>query len=62
MRNVLIALTAFLLFVSTASAAEVDGLKLHSTTTGTGTGTIVFVHGWTCDETSCAAQVARYRT
>jgi pimeloyl-ACP methyl ester carboxylesterase len=60
MRNVLIALTAFLLFVSTASAAEVDGLKLHSTTTGTGTGTIVFVHGWTCDETSWAAQVAEF--
>jgi len=60
MRNVLIALTAFLLFVSTASAAEVDGLKLHSTTTGNGSRTIVFVHGWTCDETSWAAQVAEF--
>ena len=60
MRHVLIAFTAFLLFVSTASAAEVDGLTLHSTTTGRGARTIVFVHGWTCDETSWAAQVAEF--
>ena len=38
-------------------AATVDGMKIHSTSTGKGTKTIVLVHGWTCDETSWAANV-----
>lgn len=40
-----------------ASAASVDGVSIHSTVRGTGTKTIVFVHGWTCDESSWRNQV-----
>jgi pimeloyl-ACP methyl ester carboxylesterase len=47
------------------SAATLDGMKIHSTSTGKGRKTIVLVHGWTCDDTSWAAQVPalskRYR-
>ena len=46
-----------LVFAATASAATVDGLNIHSTTTGTGPATLVLVHGWTCDESSWAGQV-----
>ena len=42
---------------ATASAASVDGLNIHSTTTGAGPATLVLVHGWTGDESSWAAQV-----
>jgi pimeloyl-ACP methyl ester carboxylesterase len=42
---------------STASAATVDGLKIHSTSAGSGPTTLVFVHGWTCDLSSWAGQV-----
>ncbi len=38
-------------------AASVDGVSIHSTVRGSGPKTIVFVHGWTCDETSWAEQV-----
>lgn len=46
-----------LVFASTTSAATVDGLKIHSTSAGSGRTTLVFVHGWTCDLSSWAAQV-----
>jgi pimeloyl-ACP methyl ester carboxylesterase len=39
------------------SAATLDGMKIHSTSTGRGSKAIVLVHGWTCDDTSWAAQV-----
>lgn len=39
------------------SAASVDGLKIHSTTTGNGPQTVILVHGYTCDETSWTGQV-----
>ena len=51
------ALAVFVLFVSTASAATVDGLKIHSASAGSGRTTLVLVHGWTCDSSSWAAQV-----
>jgi pimeloyl-ACP methyl ester carboxylesterase len=60
MRKVLCAVAALVLLASPAFAAQVDGLKLHSTTTGKGSQTIVFVHGWTCDESSWAAQVPEF--
>lgn len=44
-------------FVHVAPAASVDGVPIHSTVHGKGPKTIVFVHGWTCDETSWDAQV-----
>jgi pimeloyl-ACP methyl ester carboxylesterase len=50
-------LAALLLLVSTASAATVDGLKIHSASAGSGQTAIVLVHGWTCDSSSWAAQV-----
>ena len=40
-----------------ASAASVDGVSIHSTVRGSGPKTIVFVHGWTCDESSWGNQV-----
>src|SRR5262249_22785074 len=41
----------------TASAASVDGIAIHSTVHGSGPRTVVFVHGWTCDESSWRDQV-----
>ena len=38
-------------------AASVDGVPIHSTVRGSGPKTIVFVHGWTCDESSWREQV-----
>src|SRR5262245_16814988 len=40
-----------------ASAATVDGIHLHSSSSGKGAKTLIFVHGWTCDDTSWAEQV-----
>src|SRR6478735_4153417 len=51
------ALLVLLFFTATASAATVDGLKIHSASAGSGTTTLVLVHGWTCDSSSWAAQV-----
>src|ERR1700687_4012209 len=39
------------------SAANVDGIAIHSTTTGRGPSTVFLVHGWTCDETTWTEQV-----
>ena len=38
-------------------AATVDGLNIHSTVTGTGSKTVILVHGYTCDETTWTEQV-----
>ena len=61
----LIVTAALLLVTSPLYAATLDGMKIHSTSTGKGSKTIVLVHGWTCDETSWAANVPelakRYR-
>lgn len=57
MRRLLSALAMAVALVATGSAASVDGLKIHSSSTGKGRTTLVFVHGWTCDSTSWAAQV-----
>jgi pimeloyl-ACP methyl ester carboxylesterase len=48
-----------LAFAAAAQAASVDGLDLHSTSVGAGP-TIVFVHGWTCDESSWREQVPAF--
>ena len=45
------------LMAACLSAATVDGLKIHSTTTGKGPNTVILVHGWTCDETTWNSQV-----
>jgi len=61
MRRLLL-LTLTIGFVSALplSAATVDGLAIHSTTTGAGPATVIFVHGWTCDSSSWAAQVPAF--
>src|SRR5207244_1234309 len=41
-------------------AASVDGLKIHSSSTGQGPRTLVFVHGWTCDSSSWVEQVPAF--
>ena len=47
------------LFVQPAAAASVDGLAIHSTVQGQGK-TIIFVHGWTCDDSSWDNQVPAF--
>jgi sigma-B regulation protein RsbQ len=47
------------LFALPASAATLDGMKIQSSSVGTGP-TIVFVHGWTCDSSSWASQVPAF--
>ena len=50
-------LTFLALAISAPSwAASVDGIRIHSTVRGIGPKTIVFVHGWTCDESSWVNQ------
>jgi pimeloyl-ACP methyl ester carboxylesterase len=49
--------TFALSFSVLASAASVDGVSIHSTVRGSGPKTVVFVHGWTCDESSWSQQV-----
>jgi pimeloyl-ACP methyl ester carboxylesterase len=50
-------LPTLLMAVVPLSAATVDGIQIHSTTTGTGPKTVILVHGWTCDETTWSEQV-----
>ena len=40
-----------------ALAASVDGITLHSSISGKGPQTVIFVHGWTCDSSSWVGQV-----
>jgi pimeloyl-ACP methyl ester carboxylesterase len=51
------ALAALVLYTSAASAATVDGINIHSASAGSGSTTLVLVHGWTCDMSSWASQV-----
>ena len=60
MRRILGALLIVALALSPASAASVDGLKLHSSSAGQGSGALIFVHGWTCDDSSWSAQVPEF--
>jgi pimeloyl-ACP methyl ester carboxylesterase len=47
----------FVLFAASLFAATVDGISIHSTSTGKGLKTIILVHGWTCNESSWQFQV-----
>jgi pimeloyl-ACP methyl ester carboxylesterase len=60
MRRLLISLFVCAAFVLPAAAAKVDGINIHSASTGQGKQTVIFVHGWTCDSTSWAAQVPEF--
>ncbi len=52
-------LSAILTFTAAGPlwAADVDGVSIHWTSHGSGTQAVIFVHGWTCDETSWQRQV-----
>jgi len=56
-RTILLAALAALALARTAVAANVDGANVHWTSAGSGPNTVIFVHGWTCDESSWSAQV-----
>jgi sigma-B regulation protein RsbQ len=58
MKRIILALLALLAFVAPLQAeeVEVEGLKVHYSVQGTGPA-VLFVHGWTCDETSWRLQV-----
>jgi pimeloyl-ACP methyl ester carboxylesterase len=47
----------YVLFAASVSAATVDDIKIYSSTTGKGPGTVILVHGWTCDSSSWQFQV-----
>jgi pimeloyl-ACP methyl ester carboxylesterase len=54
---IFVLLLGLTLLAADASAATVDGIPLHSSSSGKGAKTVIFVHGWTCDETSWKEQV-----
>jgi pimeloyl-ACP methyl ester carboxylesterase len=58
MKRLILALAALFAFTAPLHAAEVqvEGLKVHYTVQGSGPA-VLFVHGWTCDETSWRLQV-----
>ena len=60
MKRLLCTLVIGLAFAAPLSAASVDGLAIHSSTTGTGSATVIFIHGWTCDSSSWTAQVPAF--
>jgi pimeloyl-ACP methyl ester carboxylesterase len=57
MRSLLASIAIGAALATPFSAASVDGIKIHSSSAGTGKTTVVFVHGWTCDSSSWAGQV-----
>src|SRR4030095_5061395 len=61
MKRLLGTLVIALLYALPLSAASVDGLAIHSSTTGNGKATEIFIHGWTCDSSSWAAQVPAFK-
>jgi len=46
-----------LMLMTSLPAATVDGINLHSSSTGKGPRTVILVHGWTCDDTTWEMQV-----
>ena len=60
MRRLLWIVLISLTFAAPLPAASVDGLAIHSSSTGSGKATVIFVHGWTCDSSSWASQVPAF--
>jgi pimeloyl-ACP methyl ester carboxylesterase len=56
-RSILTFFALTLLLVAPLSAATVDGLNIHWTSSGKGPNTVILVHGWTCDESTWRDQV-----
>jgi pimeloyl-ACP methyl ester carboxylesterase len=59
MRRLLFAFVVSFACAAPLSAASVDGINIHSSSTGSGP-TLVFVHGWTCDSSSWEGQVPAF--
>jgi pimeloyl-ACP methyl ester carboxylesterase len=57
MKSLSASLIATALLAPAIPAATVDGIALHYTATGKAAITVIFVHGWTCDETTWSEQV-----
>jgi pimeloyl-ACP methyl ester carboxylesterase len=55
-------LVSTLFLLTSLSAAMVDGIQLHSSSTGKGPRTVILVHGWTCDDTTWESQVPALET
>ena len=60
MQRLLSTLAICLSLAAPLSAATVDGLSIHSSTSGTGNATVIFIHGWTCDSSSWTSQVPAF--
>jgi pimeloyl-ACP methyl ester carboxylesterase len=60
MKKALLVLVIGAVLSAPLSSASVDGLSINSSTSGTASATLVFVHGWTCDSSSWAAQVPAF--
>ena len=60
MRRLIWTLVIGLCLAAPLSAASVDGLSIHSSTSGTGQATVIFIHGWTCDSSSWTSQVPAF--
>ena len=60
MRRLLWTIAICLCLAAPLTAATVDGLSIHSSTTGTGQATVIFIHGWTCDSSSWTSQVPAF--
>ena len=58
-RCLILVFLTLLVSAPSASAAQVDGANVHWTSTGSGPA-IIFVHGWTCDESSWQHQVPAF--
>jgi pimeloyl-ACP methyl ester carboxylesterase len=55
--TVIIAVALLVTTAPAVRAASVDGATIHWTSSGSGAQTVIFVHGWTCDESSWREQV-----
>ena len=55
-RRIVLALLMLLVVAPSAHAAQADGANVHWTSKGSGPA-VIFVHGWTCDESSWQEQV-----
>jgi pimeloyl-ACP methyl ester carboxylesterase len=56
-KTLLVQLLILMMSTTLAFAATVDGIPLHSAIIGSGSQTVILVHGWTCDSTSWDFQV-----
>ena len=60
MRRLIAILGVAIVLAWPLSAAPVNGTSIHWSSAGAGKTTMVFVHGWTCDSSSWAAQVPAF--